>query len=715
MSIPADALLAHEGFVRSVVRGLVSDESARDDVVQETWLTALTHRPEAVVSVRGWLARVAERHARARWRGETRRRRREQTAAREEEVAAEVASARERLELRREVVAAVLALDEPYRTVVLLSYERGLAPAAIAELTGTSAATVRSQLHRARRRLRERLDQHDPERRWMLLAAAPRAVSAAGPAVLVALAGALGSIAAVALTWTALSRNPSVSDLEAGAAGRSAGLLPLATGETTETDPEAALFVEPARRAAAREPVVSQDADEGGEPTLGELRRQAVHVQREITRRALAPDPRHAREQAALLELPDTGIVKLLDRQRSSIRSEVLKRGGGSYYSFATLDHSYDREPDVGLERASLRSGFYGVRFGAILRLGEVPLAALSGDSGSGPPPVPLSEEGREVWEILWSEIDEGGQTRQDLVERSWRDPLAEQEITYLVRTSDPDEHDHLVAFRVLELDEESCTLAWRILKRWPVERRSTGPRVTGEYGDVPAASAVRAAELAALDLPGLRAALTRLRERAAPVLWEVDPELEAEYAQAVGSRASLAQRSGVSRILRRGEWDPLVTQREGGAYLDFSTGSHEYSGGSDVELQGGYYSSGFAGSQDGWLLDLGALEFEELRAVLAGKLPERCAQRTRDAWNLVFELRTERDEHGRPSLSEETRARARSLGLVDRVPAHEGHTYLLRTVLYDDSDEIIVFTTIASDESGHTLAWKILQSFPTR
>ncbi len=47
--IPAvpDDLLAHADFLRGLVRGLLRDEHAREDVLQETWVAALERPPDA--------------------------------------------------------------------------------------------------------------------------------------------------------------------------------------------------------------------------------------------------------------------------------------------------------------------------------------------------------------------------------------------------------------------------------------------------------------------------------------------------------------------------------------------------------------------------------------------------------------------------------------------------------------------------------------------
>jgi RNA polymerase sigma-70 factor (ECF subfamily) len=155
--LTAESLLAHEPFVRAVVRGLVDDDASLNDVVQETWLAALRRPPREGTSLRAWLAHVAGNRARDARRAERRRRRREEEAAVPEGLES-VAAAHERLSAQRELVDAVLALDEPYRTVVFLRHWHGLAPGEIAARTGRGAGTVRSQLSRAHEILRGRLD-----------------------------------------------------------------------------------------------------------------------------------------------------------------------------------------------------------------------------------------------------------------------------------------------------------------------------------------------------------------------------------------------------------------------------------------------------------------------------------------------------------------------------------------------------------------------------
>lgn len=186
------ALLEHDGFLRALARSLVIDEARADDVVQQAWLAAIRRGPERPGSLRAWLA-TAVRHIAARLRrGESRRERHELAAARGESTPS-VAEIVAREQARRRVVEAVLELEEPARTTMLLRYFERLPPRAIARDMGVPVETVRTRIKRALERLRARLDaDFGGERAAWAVALLPFAKAAPTSA----LAGAVGGAAA---------------------------------------------------------------------------------------------------------------------------------------------------------------------------------------------------------------------------------------------------------------------------------------------------------------------------------------------------------------------------------------------------------------------------------------------------------------------------------------------------------------------------------------
>ncbi len=224
ISLPAggalqpDRILQHAGSIRALALSILGDEHAAEDVLQETWLRALTHPPPHQDSLGGWLRRVAEGIAISRLRSEGRRRNRETHWVEDRDCSHTSYDSTERAEVLRAVVDEVLALDEPYRETVMRRYFEGLPPREIATATQASVATVNSRLQRAQAKLRERLDRRLSDRcggmrgAMMALVGWPDPALASGAAWLTKalvwkVAGATAGIAGVVALVVLLARN----------------------------------------------------------------------------------------------------------------------------------------------------------------------------------------------------------------------------------------------------------------------------------------------------------------------------------------------------------------------------------------------------------------------------------------------------------------------------------------------------------------------------
>ena len=722
--LSAETLLQHEPFVRAVVRGLLSDEGRVQDVLQETWLTALRQPPRAKGSLRVWLARVAGNLARDSHRATSRRAAREHAVARPE-LAESVDVTYERLSAQHEVVEAVLALKEPYKGVVFLRYYQDRSIAEIAERLGRSASTVRSQLSRAHEVLRSALDNRFAGERsaWAslclpltpgvpLIGAGGR-VSVSTGAKAVGSLLVLGTLAVVVIPRLLETNEPAVQQKLAPHNLEAALSLPR---------PRSELVAVEAKPGGARKAVdiINQEQQALlGSRSIPELFELAVQTQRAIEKLVLTPDEKVVSQHSAFLALSNTGICRILigNGTESSLDHAITKSGGGTYYSFATQNHNYNAEPDLSFHHGKFGAGLYGIQVGLLLELGDIPLADLA--ERRDPVPYSLPAEKRELWEILWADISmedaaHNSTFRQRTKELQRRIGSTGTATTFLLRVFSPDEHDHLVAFRPLVLDGGGCTLAWRILKTWPVPGEKRGPHHgKDEHPEVPEGPSW----LTEMSLGSLIDFLAQVRGHARKELLDVSPDLKDRYSTAVSQPAtSFAVQTGFARIVHRGRWDALVEVRGGGAYFSFLTRSNSYDEKPELSLQGDRYSSGFAGSDTGFLLDLGVIPFDQLGAVMSGGAPSELSERQRETRDFMGSVRATVEDSrygGRRSLSEADAKRASELGLGKPVPALVGHTYLLRSVLFYEHDHLVVFTVIGGDEYGHTLAWRILRSWP--
>ena len=165
LPFPVATLLSERPWVRGVARALVRDDAAADDLAQDAWVVALTHEGDAPYAPRGWMATILRRAASKGRRTDRRRDARERLVARPE-AGPSTLDVVAQAEWHRRVVDAVLALDEPYRTAVLLRFFEDLPPREVALRTGAPVATVRSRVQRGLERLRAEFDRgHGGDRR----------------------------------------------------------------------------------------------------------------------------------------------------------------------------------------------------------------------------------------------------------------------------------------------------------------------------------------------------------------------------------------------------------------------------------------------------------------------------------------------------------------------------------------------------------------------
>lgn len=174
MGVNADVVLGELAGLRALARSLVHGDADADDLLQDTALAAMTTPPDSSRPVKPWLATVL----RNRWRMD--RRSRARRIAREEAVVTDeqesTPDAIDRARALERLSTALVALDEPFRTVIIRRYMDNESCAQIARALGVPAGTVRWRLKTGLDRLRAALDESTP--RWRALLPLGAAVKA---------------------------------------------------------------------------------------------------------------------------------------------------------------------------------------------------------------------------------------------------------------------------------------------------------------------------------------------------------------------------------------------------------------------------------------------------------------------------------------------------------------------------------------------------------
>lgn len=169
---------------------------------------------------------------------------------------------------------------------------------------------------------------------------------------------------------------------------------------------------------------------------------------------------------------------------------------------------------------------------------------------------------------------------------------------------------------------------------------------------------------------------------------------------------------TGLIRLLPRDVYDSEVykenkktlTLRGGGAYYSFTRLTHEYGYGSDLQLDSGYLSVGFAGTDYGMLLNVGDFPLEELT-------PEHPSARFLSAYTpSVYEpnARNEARKFGGQGFM------ADGVRYHSRLPVEVKSTYILRSIGYSTADVLVGFRVIRKDTDGSVIIlWKLLKKYP--
>ncbi|HEX5703169.1 MAG TPA: hypothetical protein VFX97_08220 [Pyrinomonadaceae bacterium] len=167
---------------------------------------------------------------------------------------------------------------------------------------------------------------------------------------------------------------------------------------------------------------------------------------------------------------------------------------------------------------------------------------------------------------------------------------------------------------------------------------------------------------------------------------------------------------TGLMRLLPREKYDSHangksgLTIRGGGSYYSFTRQSNEYGRATDLGLQQGNLSVGFAGADYGMLIKLEGANLEDVSTELPG---------------ITF-LAKYAAVSSEPDARIEQR-RFGSAGTVIEGISYKGNlrpevgaTYVLRSIAFEASDVLVAFKVVRQDTDGSLIiAWKLLKKYP--
>jgi hypothetical protein len=162
---------------------------------------------------------------------------------------------------------------------------------------------------------------------------------------------------------------------------------------------------------------------------------------------------------------------------------------------------------------------------------------------------------------------------------------------------------------------------------------------------------------------------------------------------------------TGLIRLLPREVFDKdsKLTIRGGGAYYSFVRLTHAYGYGSDIELQQGHLSVGFAGADYGMLVRVGDAPVDTITL-------DHPSARFLSAYSAATEEPQARLEYRRFGMG----TTIDGLSVKSSLPVEINTTYVLRSINYSESDVLVAFKVIGKDPDGSVnLLWKLLKKYP--
>jgi len=188
---------------------------------------------------------------------------------------------------------------------------------------------------------------------------------------------------------------------------------------------------------------------------IGELNSQIKVLEQDVILPA-AKDLKQAQKEGF-------SVFRILPREKYDHKFTI--QGGGSYYSFTTKSHDYQKIAQIGLEQNNFKVGFAGADYGFIADLGETPLDDITKETGevnflANYKPPTIEPEVRIEQRKAWNYEANGFSYKSNIP--------ATVGHAYVLRAISFGDADVLVAFKVYRKDADgSLIIFWKLIENF--------------------------------------------------------------------------------------------------------------------------------------------------------------------------------------------------------------------------------------------------------
>ncbi len=156
-------------------------------------------------------------------------------------------------------------------------------------------------------------------------------------------------------------------------------------------------------------------------------------------------------------------VVRILPRER--YENKFITQGGGSYFSFTTGSHDYQKIAQIGLEQNKLKVGFAGADYGFITDLGETSLADITEETAEVNFLINYKPPTNEP-EVRFEQSKANNYQTNGLTYKTYVPAVVAH--SYILRAISFDRADILVAFKVYRKDTDgSLIIFWKSIKNF--------------------------------------------------------------------------------------------------------------------------------------------------------------------------------------------------------------------------------------------------------